>query len=444
MWSKGLIRACCLGLISVLFASGAVAAPPPRPDPGDSAGTRNKKIEARIKYWLEQIRTAKDAKTIDEGRRGLIGDYSQAAAGRYASSFSLRMVKPATTFLTGQIEPTDPLKRLKEVNTALAISRMSQKEIQPVLEVMVKHSNPAVRYSGWGSYNANSGWGGYNAIRNQVLEDPDLTKIMLKSLDKAGGETSLAVMALVHKMLYFPLVRPASIAAKTWRQGQETAYAIFDRVWRTRCWQVLQGDTEMGYVCGKALPALVRLDAALGKDNEKKRQRVRQMIANLTWCAGQAYDKALQAEKAAEAAAKAAGAGAHRPAVPGTPPAGVPATRPGTPATMPAGAAARLAEAERTARQQAKAHKQDAASMAMLLRICEKNLNALERIGRRHTYIQDALTDRRIVDRGTSVREAVIKWIEDHLDKDRVVIPRRKVFEPKPTTRAATATAPAK
>ena len=93
----------------------------------------------------------------------------------------------------------------------------------------------------------------------------------------------------------------------------------------------------------------------------------------------------------------------------------------------------------RKADQQAKAHKQDATAMATFLRTCEKNLNALERAGRRHTHIQDALTDRKIVDRGVSVRIAALKWVA-LLKKDGVVRPTPSMFKAKPATTRAAAT----
>lgn len=450
MWPKGLIKAGSLGLICILFVSAATAAPPPAPVPGESPTTRDKKIEDRIKYWLEQIRAAKDSKTIDDARKGLTGDYRDAEADGYASGYALLTVEPAIKLLAGQIPEKDPLKRLKEVNVAIVISRMPQKKvIQPALEAMVKHPNPAVRYYGWR---------GYIAIRDLVLEEPDRTKTMFKSLDKATGETSLAVLALVLKMLYFSRGRPADIPVKTWEQTQETAYTIFDRMWSKLCRQVLDGNMEMADVCSKALPALVRLDAALGKDDKKKRQRLRQMIADLTWCAGQAFDKALEeakaSDKAAEAlraaakaaaAAAAAGASGVRPA-PGVrlpPGARPPTTRPARPTTRPSvvpGVAEKLAEADQAARQ-ARAHRQKAASFAMVLRTCEKYLNALAGMDRPYAYIEKALKSRD--DPGGDVRMAVLgKWIK-LLKTDGVVEPRARMFKPEPTTKAATATAPA-
>lgn len=113
------------------------------------------------------------------------------------------------------------------------------------------------------------------------------------------------------------------------------------------------------------------------------------------------------------------------------------------PSVVP-GVADKRAEADRAALK-AKAHRQKAASLAMLLRTCETNLNKLKGTDRTHNYIEKALAERDIKERGTSVGLAVmVKWIEGHLAKDGVVIPNRKMFAPEPTTRAATATAPAK
>lgn len=451
MWLKGLIRAGSLGLICILFVSAAAAEPPPPPVPGESPTVHDKKIEDRIKYWLEQIRAAKDSKAIGDARKGLIGDYRDAEAGGYASRYALRTVEPAIKLLTGKLAEKDPLKQLKQVNVAIVISRMPQKKvIQPTLETMVKHPNPAVRYYGWR---------GYRAIRKLVLEEPARTKTMLKSLDKATGETSLPVLALVLKVLHFPQGRPATVPDKTWEQTQGAAYAIFDRIWPKLCGQVLDGDTEMANVCGKSLPALVRLDAAIGKNDKKRRQRLRQMIADVTWCTGRAFDRALEeakkADKAAEAlraeakaAVEAAGeAGGERPVptvrpVPGVRP--VPTTGrargPRTPASMPSVVADKLAEAKQAA-QKAKAYRQKAKALAMLLLTCEKNLNALAGMDRLYAYIENALKSRD--DPGGDVRMAVLgKWIK-LLKADGVVEPRAIMFKPTPTTRAATATAPA-
>ena len=394
------------GIASLVWLSLVSAAVPPRPRPDDSVAARSAKLDARIKYWLEQIQTAKDGKAIDEARKALAGDHRAAELDRYAYTYALCAVELACPLLTGGIAKDDQLKALKEINVALVISRISQVAIQPALEVIVKHPNMAVRYSGWR---------GYQNIRPQLLVHAERTKTMFKSLDKAADETCPAVLVVVFEMLYFPTVWPPSVSASAYKQAQEAAYAIFHRVWSKRCTQVLDGDTEMAHVCSKAVAALVRLDASLGRDDKKKRQRLRQMLIDVTWCAGRAYDRAYQAaDVAAKAARAAAAAAGPRPA-----------------------AAAMLAKA-RKADQQAKAHKQDAAAMATFLRTCEKNLNALKAADRGHTYIENALTDRKVEDRGTSVREAVLKWVE-HFKKDGVVHPTPSMFKATPaTTRAAT------
>jgi len=436
MQLKYLITGGIVGLVSLSLVSAAV---PPRPRPDDSVAARSAKLDARIKYWLEQIRTAKDGKAIDEVRKALAMDHRAAELDGYAYTFALRAGELACPLLTGGIPKGDPLKALKEINVALVISRLPQVAIQPALEVIVKHPNTAVRYSGWR---------GYQNIRPRLLVHAERTKTMFKSLDKAADETCPAVLVVVFEMLHFPTVWPPSVSAPAYKQAQEAAYAIFHRVWSKRCTQVLDGDTEMAHVCGKAVAGVVRLDASLGRDDKKKRQRLRQMLIDVTWCAGSAYDRAYQAARAAEAAAKAARAAAAAAAgAAAGPAAAVPAGRPAAPfpvgrpaAPVPAGGpAAPVPPAAAAADQQAKAHNRDAAAMATFLRTCEKNLNALERAGRRHTHIQDALTDRKIVNRGTSVRIAVIKWVKP-FEKDDVVLPTLSRFKAKPATMKAAGT----
>lgn len=383
---KQIKQICSAGLVLLIFVcASALAGPPARPEPSLNPSQLEQKIDARIKYWLEAIKSAKATKKIDMVRKGLAGDFSAAAGGGYAYTYALRVCELVSPLLSGGLDKGDSLKTQKELNIAIAISKMSQLAIRPALKTMASHANPAVRYYAWA---------GYLNIRKLILvSGSEPAGAMFELQSQAQRETSPAVLEAIFRTLNYSPQRPEDIPPSAYTQARKSAYATFAKCWAGRCKQVLDGDGQIAQACIKSAGALMRLDGAVSAD-KKARTNLRQMLIDMAWCAGRAYDSAQQS------AAKAAQAEADE--------------------------VDEKTPAEKKANPELIKYQRIISATATLLVACEKSLGTLKNIPRRP--INRALSNRKESDRGAAVREAVLKWAT-WLKPDGVVVPTEKKFD---------------
>lgn len=271
--------------VPAAFATGAVAAVP---QPLDIPEVAQKglllpihvaRITEHLRFYANLIRDAKDQAGIDRGRIGLIRTftYSPYASFRYTvAQLAVKTVAPL-------LDLPDPIR---QVNIAIALSQMPQVTIQPALEKMIVHHNPAVRLLGWQGYRA-----AWMPIVRQGLTP---AKTMFTSLsERAGKEDSPPVVAAIWKMLMFRgtvISLPEGLGDLD-RMGME----ILRKSWPIQCWKMRMGSAEMANAALKGLATAVEYaaNAMVAKNSQGTSQAV-QLIADMMWCSAKAYGDAYR------------------------------------------------------------------------------------------------------------------------------------------------------
>lgn len=284
MHTRLLAGCCVLCLTGALLTSTLQAAPPPLPPPGTSEDEVRRMLTERIRYWVARIRNSATAKDVVTARRGLTVDYDAARVNNWAASFAHLSQESLQPILTDALKKDDPLRKLKQINVAMAVSAMPQPAARPTLEIMVTHTSPAVRYLGWI---------GFLQIRPLLAsqEDAEVNEFVALVKAAAARETSPVVIgALIDLFNIRPTAAaamPAPAVAKLRQGARETLVAM----WPAGCKQALLGSLDWPQTMVNALPVLIQLNATLGDDNQARTQ-IFQMIIDAMWCAGVGYEKA--------------------------------------------------------------------------------------------------------------------------------------------------------
>jgi len=360
---------------------------------------------------LQQLLKATKPDEIVDVRKSLLAAYNRFGTrpNEFQTSFARAMAAQGKALLAGDAMADDKLRTLKEINLAIAAHRMSQATIQPLIEQMVAHGDPAVRYFGWSGYAllrlplmAKGGKGlvqMYDTLSKAMVQETDP-----KVLDEVVGMFRLSP-ALEDK------TRGVTDAA--YRAGQEKLFEILQAHWNNLCVKVTDADPAVAEAAYSAIGAVGLLTIGLGPAVDKKVPL--QMTANMAWCAGKGYDLALQwmdaAQKARElAAAAAAPAGGAAT----TQPAAAPRTGEAELDPMVVRVAARLGRNPKTLGQTFTEAERAVSASNLLLTECERMLNqatgSKESIGKR--YIYNPLNRANISgDRGLAVQNGVEEWI---------------------------------
>jgi len=179
-------------------------------------------VDKYVKYWTEAIGSANSAEQVVQARRRLGEGFDSGGTQGVAFKdyYVERVAVHAKTLLSGKIPATDPRKLLKEVNLSMAVLRMPQMPIQPLVEAMVAHENPAVRYFGWSSF---------ARLRGPMLSEGLSTVQKLYPLltKAAADESDRYVLGVVIGVLRLP-PRPANV--------DETDYQELRKKFAGRCW----------------------------------------------------------------------------------------------------------------------------------------------------------------------------------------------------------------
>lgn len=370
-----------------------------------------KQIDEYVAYHIGRMGSATTQELVIAARNKLTGTSGYVRYGRaaeYMSAFGTSVATHGTDMLT-KLASDDPLSDLKEVNLAIIASRVQQVSLQPLVAAMVVHGNPAVRFFGWQTY---------ALIRMQVLTvGGKVAQAMYSSLANAmAKEQDPHVLAEMLKMFRLPRETDADAA---YREGQSKLFNILKENWIGLCQRVLKADGTVMEGADTGVAATVRLKGVLGKEVDEK--LVIQMVANMTWSAGKAYDLALQIQEAANAAELAKKENER-------------ATIEPSEANL---AAAKLAG--QNARQlAAKVGKKvdDLASQVsqseyavstsgLLLTECERSLNTLT--GRNDSHITKPLKARGSSDPAAGVRIGVMNWVDALVDKYEIKRPEQEV-----------------
>lgn len=249
-------------------------------------------VRKRLEYRREQLAAAATPKAVIEAREGILADYAlyDAAGHQYQYAFAQHAREVLIPVLEQPMPPEDKLAALKQVNIAVALSRMPQVTIQPALDAMVKHPNGAVRFLGWE---------GYHSARTILFaQGRNETQQFFASLQTAAAqEQSPPVMGAIFDAANISSFADARVSAATIQEAQRQAFAILQANWRRWCERVLAGDEEMTRAMTKGVSAAATL--AGGLEAPGKTAAV-QMVIDAMRCASLAYDEAGAEGRVAE------------------------------------------------------------------------------------------------------------------------------------------------
>jgi hypothetical protein len=384
---KTLPRLLVVGLLAVLAAGSTVRAQAPTlndiPAGAAESGltdTHRTDIDKYVKHYVDSLVAAKTDGYNGFGTKGVMGQDA------YAASMATHVGKA----LGGGIAADAPLARLKEVNLAIPVGRMGQLSIHPLVEAMISHKNPAVRYFGWRAY---------AELREPLLAAGDKGIAKMYAALVKGLKAETASQVICELMMMFRLPRDPEpgleIAEDDYRTAQGKLFGILKGQWTALCLRVMEGEAAAaeGALHGfKALRVLYRASVA-GADKKS----VLQLVINMAWSAGKALDGALLVK-----------------------------------ASVEAGQGGDAAAAEHAV-----------SANHLLLLACEEFLNTLTgKQGPGEWHIRRALGSG--TDRGAAVQLGVLKWIDEVVRDHGLKRPKGLVVKagPKPATQPAT-TAPA-
>jgi len=379
--------------------------------------THRKQIDDYVAYHIGKMVSSTTQESVIAARSKLtgVGGYLRyGRASEYMSAYGASVATHGKDMLT-KLASDDPLSDLKEVNLAIIASRVQQVSLQPLVAAMVLHGNPAVRFFGWQTY---------ALIRTQVLTvGGKVSQAMYTSLANAMvKEQDPHVLAEMLKMFRLPRETDGDDA---YREGQSKLFNVLKENWISLCRRVLKADGTVIEGANTGVVAAVRLKGALGKELGDK--EVIQMVANMTWSAGKAYDLALQVQEAAEAAALAKKENER-------------ATMDPSEANLSAAnlagqnakqLAAKVGKKIDDLASQVSQSEYAVSTSRLLLRECERSLNTLT--GRNDSHISKPLKARGSSDPAASVRIGVMNWVDSLVDKNGIKRPETLVPAKTPT-----------
>lgn len=249
--------------------------------PGDIA-----QLTKRMQYWADQIVKATTPADVTAAGLGARNDYRLYTSRDYQYRFAEVAGRVLGPILNNGIPKDDKLRRLKEVNLALILSRIPQVNIMSALKAMVTHSNPAVRYLGWE---------GFRTVRTQILaQSPQFAQTMLDTLSAAAAkETAAPTVGAIFEMADISSLSSEAIPTSTLQKAQQQMFKLLADNWLTWCRRVMVGEAEMSRSCQKAPAAIKTLAAAQAAGpaaGPASKTKALQMLLDLSYSAAKAYD----------------------------------------------------------------------------------------------------------------------------------------------------------
>lgn len=228
------------------------------------------KIEDYVGHWVGQMQTAKKIEETVTARKALADGYDAHDSPHWLVTYAEVSAEkiPALLLLSD---------RVKQIQASMALAAMPQYTIQPALEKMARHSNPAVRY--WAAR-------GYRSSVRRLLLYPERTKKMCATLERLGREESGPVLAVVLRtLIVYPGIRPESVALLR---------TTMDKIWLARLASLRAGDSSVIEAYRKAVVFL----APVGNDRADEK-KILQLLADALEAASQGFSKFAGSRKSA-------------------------------------------------------------------------------------------------------------------------------------------------
>lgn len=266
-------------------------------------------VKARIEYWKNIFVQSGSENEVLKAKDRLIEDYlfffsRDEAKANQSPDYQIawaRLAAAAFGPLFGEgMKKDDNLKRLKEINLSMVFLVASQiypipaegKEyrgnidIVSVVERMVEHENPAVRYFGWRAY---------RNLRIQLLASTirggGAVANMRALINKGQNETSAPVLGCYFGMLDFPATDPLYGVKDSVLTGfRKDCYGIVKSLWGKWLPRIWQGDIDVAIALGKGLECMKGLAPMASKEPNGKKVLL-QNIMDLLYCSANSFDR---------------------------------------------------------------------------------------------------------------------------------------------------------
>jgi len=227
-------------------------------------------VSQAVRYWLDRLGDANSDSEILAARKGLMADYNRYDSMKYQYVFAEQVAKGI-----GDLLKLEDLR--KQINTGLVVSQIRQVPVQPALNAMLTHPNPALRLYAWQ---------GYLRIRLLVLaQGKDYAETMYAALAKAAStEESPLVLGEAFGMFSIDSDPPRSMTAQDFEQARKRMLAILQGIWPGLCDRVGDGDAEMITCCRGGIAALRNVHDTLAADNVSS-ATILPMVYAMMWSA---------------------------------------------------------------------------------------------------------------------------------------------------------------
>jgi len=271
-------------VFGALSLSGAVAA---EPDPIRIASTNLKRglvkddikqINAHTRYWVSELAAAKTAADIYAAREGILADYNKYATSiRYQVQFA-RSVAGIVPAAVKKLGTNDRLISLKEVNFAIAVSKMTQLTSIPALDALVGNKNPGVRFLAWR---------GYREVRDQAIRKggQDARTLFAALQRHAATEPSPLVAAVIVNILH---IDKSAWTTEAFKKAFDLTFNTLVGMQKACCDRLAGGDADWARPCIAALPILLSADGFYKPDRKKATLIIQQMV-NIAQAAAKAF-----------------------------------------------------------------------------------------------------------------------------------------------------------
>jgi len=216
------------------------------------------KIDSYVDWWVGRMKAAKTPDEIMKVSEALANGYVRHATPDYRHAYA----RSAGRGVRAVLAIDSPIK---QIQASMALSAMPQITIEPALEEMSRHANPAARY--W----AVKGYG--RAAKLLLIQDGQK---MLDTLERLGRTDSGPMLAAVFRALTpFPDARKRDVTRLR---------AVLANVWTARLPDILTGKDDV-------IEAYIRSEVFLAPRDEEDKKLILQLLADAMETATRAFMK---------------------------------------------------------------------------------------------------------------------------------------------------------
>jgi hypothetical protein len=276
------------GLGALLAASSTLtAAAPPIPNiPEDLLKSEllsvyKDQIDARVKYWREQFLIAPTNRDIIAARQGLAADYRLYDSPYYRTVVAEKTNQYLMDILTGKaLKADDDLARLRRINVAMALAKMTSSKLQQAFEIMVQSDDPALRYLGWRGYARN---------KLMFLASPEGSSTLIASAEKTMNRKSNPLI-LTEVFRTMTLVGGSDRITPSRRKSLDEQFLkIIQPNWPDLRKTLMEAEQVAAFTeMEQAANALGTIGHDLAGDNQSSRV-IAQMLVDLAYTASKRY-----------------------------------------------------------------------------------------------------------------------------------------------------------